>query len=580
MQEGKRQLKNYLSKAKNNNLNMIFFTNYYSNIYDLLVIKCSAERLDFHTITYITANSKKFLGEKPTKFLGVDLDEILPEPLQQFHKELWSPNIQCGNLLVKGRFLDVYVKNVDGYICPCKLAVRIDYNLVKGLSYVGYLNFNKTPEMNNPGMITDIDGKILNTTFNLSHIFEVGENIIEFNKELPTVYRSLNEVVSHKFDCYNFGRNFQNLAKDPELIDHFKNYVNWSAFKTIDFNVKGRIVRARIKIKDYLIFQLGKCLRFIEMNLYNLSSVSNCLPELQSVTENPQDQKVFIDMLKFYGHIGNDVVQEKKNISFDTKDTVLEATCFDLDKYGTHSSLFPKDKSINKINLSKLSITHRGNKDSSSRLLSEESHESFYQSKKNKESRFSERKIKPSERINSLGINYKSDQLIIKKEFLDNEGKNNAKKYFTENCQASPIIKKKALKLKKKVTIFEGKPGHDLNEDELDGSKKLIQCHEFQAKSLMKSCNEKKSNPTNTESVTSKDMTEKDSQKKICEKSSTKKEKVDVNKVFKIKKTVTMNDGTSRKSKFYKKNTRDDSENNFGYDDSFISNSDKESKSP
>jgi hypothetical protein len=157
---------------------------------DLLVIKVSSERVDHHTIKYVTSNSQKFLKWAPTRLLGNDLNQILPDPLTQYHSDLWKPNIQSGNLLRKSKMLDIYVKQYSGFITPAKFSVRIDSALSKGLSYVGFLNFNKSPEHNKSGMITTLDGAVTGITPDLQNLFTVGDSTFEINDELQKVYES------------------------------------------------------------------------------------------------------------------------------------------------------------------------------------------------------------------------------------------------------------------------------------------------------------------------------------------------------------------------------------------------------
>lgn len=86
--------------------------------------------------------------------------------------------------------LDIYVKQYSGFITPAKFSVRIDSALSKGLSYVGFLNFNKSPEHNKSGMITTIDGAVTGITQDLQNLFTVGDSTFEINDELQKVYES------------------------------------------------------------------------------------------------------------------------------------------------------------------------------------------------------------------------------------------------------------------------------------------------------------------------------------------------------------------------------------------------------
>lgn len=85
----------YITKRKNNNLNLVFFP-YHSSMNDLLVMKVSAERSDYHQIKYVTSNAFKRLGWTPLSLIGCDLNEILPEQVAKFHSYLWTPNKQTG----------------------------------------------------------------------------------------------------------------------------------------------------------------------------------------------------------------------------------------------------------------------------------------------------------------------------------------------------------------------------------------------------------------------------------------------------------------------------------------------------
>lgn len=63
---------------------------------DLMVVKVSAERNDYHVIKYITSNSARRLGWTPLTLIGFDLNVILPDTIANFHPELWKARNQTG----------------------------------------------------------------------------------------------------------------------------------------------------------------------------------------------------------------------------------------------------------------------------------------------------------------------------------------------------------------------------------------------------------------------------------------------------------------------------------------------------
>lgn len=167
----------------------------------------------------------------------------------------------------------MYVKLNNGYLYPISFAVRIDSDLINGLRYVGFINFNKSNEQKTLGLITDLEGKITGMTQDANNLFEIGSNICSTNNDIDSAYKSLNEIKKFKLDCKVFGKHFNKVIKDTNIMHHWTIKSKWSRSNIVDLQIGNSLVKARVKIKDYIVHQLRECIRMVEINFYNLHSV-------------------------------------------------------------------------------------------------------------------------------------------------------------------------------------------------------------------------------------------------------------------------------------------------------------------
>lgn len=80
------------------------------------------------------------------------------------------------------------------------------------------------------------------------------------------------------------------------MLEHWRVKFNWTQEKLIDLNIQGKVLKAKIKISDYIVYQVGQCLRFIELNFYHLNSSHT--DKVQSLV--PQDQKQLYNLFKYF----------------------------------------------------------------------------------------------------------------------------------------------------------------------------------------------------------------------------------------------------------------------------------------
>ena len=271
------------------------FFPYHGNMQDLLVMKVSAERSDYHQIKYVTSNSFKRLGWTPLSLIGYDLNAILPDQIAKFHSDLWKPSKQTGLLLNRNEMLDMYVKLANGFLSPMSFSVRFDSNLLEGVKYIGFLNFNKNLETKTPGLITRLDGTITGMTHDLKNLFEFGDNFGDCNVEIASAYASLNKIVDFKLKCKTFGKNFNKIIQDKEIMKHWSVKCNWSRSRIVEIRIGDKILRTRVKICDYIVHQMDECIRMVELNFYNLSNI------ILDHVQIPTAEKQLLDLMRFFG---------------------------------------------------------------------------------------------------------------------------------------------------------------------------------------------------------------------------------------------------------------------------------------
>lgn len=117
--EGKKCLRIYLLNYENSNLNKVFYNNFISTKNNMVVVRISSEKEDFHKINYISNECERYLGHIDKSLIGSDLDVILPNPIKNFHKNLLDPANITGNLISKNEGFKVFANHKNNNIVPC-----------------------------------------------------------------------------------------------------------------------------------------------------------------------------------------------------------------------------------------------------------------------------------------------------------------------------------------------------------------------------------------------------------------------------------------------------------------------------
>ena len=215
IRSGTKLLKFYSSYSQTNNLNKVFEIGP-QHLEELIVVKASSEKSDFHLITYITSNSDKYCGFKPSDLIGNNLSLIIPNAIAPLHNKLWRADVITGHLLGMPHMLNLYIKTIDGYIQPANLMIRCDTDCGRGLRYIAAINILKNINHFRSLMITDTDGIILDHTANLAEMMNVGKSFTVCNEDLNFAYKCLNRINDFDLSCSTFGRQFNNIIHDKE----------------------------------------------------------------------------------------------------------------------------------------------------------------------------------------------------------------------------------------------------------------------------------------------------------------------------------------------------------------------------
>ena len=98
------------------------------------------------------------------------------------------------------------------------------------------------------------------------------------------------------------------------MLEHWRVKFNWTQEKLIDLNIQGKVLKAKIKISDYIVYQVGKCLRFIELNFYHLNTSHT--DNVQSLVL--QDQKQLYNLFKYFKEYDEPSEYVEEDFCFET----------------------------------------------------------------------------------------------------------------------------------------------------------------------------------------------------------------------------------------------------------------------
>ena len=161
-------------------------------------------------IIYASPNFSSIFMYSSKEILSMVLDDLLPNYIQTFHKELINDAVKYSNIkyIFKNQ-VDSLLKNKNGVLINIKLFVKPVPNLSYGLIYYSYL---QKCETSNYIIILDKDFKIVGFTENqvtdypfiINNIFNLNNNIIGCH--IGTIIPDILCLLEYKNEEYQFSR--------------------------------------------------------------------------------------------------------------------------------------------------------------------------------------------------------------------------------------------------------------------------------------------------------------------------------------------------------------------------------------
>jgi len=178
-----------------------------------VVIGVSGEKETFHKVNLVSCNAWTYLKYSPQSLQDEDLSIIIPEPIRSRHKEMLSPKFSTCSLLESKKPLPLVAIDSRGLAVLCKLTVRINYYLGKGLQFIGGMDFITGD--NDDCLILVDEGLMISRVNNRSNkYFEAGVPIYKYNKNFKKIFKEMNQVAQYKL------RNSADMNIDSMLHDH------------------------------------------------------------------------------------------------------------------------------------------------------------------------------------------------------------------------------------------------------------------------------------------------------------------------------------------------------------------------
>ena len=215
--------------------------NLYYNLYmfDKSAVILIDGYLNFGKILYTTPNFSFLFMYNSKEIINSTIDELLPNTVQNFHKELVDDAVKYSNIKYKfKKSKTVLIKGKNGGLFSIKMYVKAMPNLSKGLIYINYMEKLKDNELI---FVLDKNFKISGFTeinssgneFTVNNNYTIPQSIIGYHigliipEILPFLDFKNNEFIMQKLDCSIKGNLYSNTkySKYETKIDNILNKI-------------------------------------------------------------------------------------------------------------------------------------------------------------------------------------------------------------------------------------------------------------------------------------------------------------------------------------------------------------------
>ena len=302
--------------------------------------------LTFEKILYATQNFSSLFMYNNKELINITIDDLLPNCIQVFHKELVDDAIKYSNLnYIYKRPKDSFIRNKNGDFFNINLFIKSVPNLNYGLIYYTYIQ--KVHE-DNFIIVIDKDLKIngytemsqVDSSFTLSNGFNLTPNILGYH--IGIFIPDILALIEYKNDQFDITK------KDYELKGYLYPVENLN-------NLKNRLDIILAKIKENKINE-NKIQGENENNMDNLNTeIKEMIRELSE--QNIKPFSIFYkiklysflnDKFKYYRiYIYNDIIANNENESIEKE--ILPYDESKIDHGIMKSNISKKSKNIKKI---------------------------------------------------------------------------------------------------------------------------------------------------------------------------------------------------------------------------------------
>lgn len=188
---------------------------------DKVVLTVSGEIMDFHKILTTSANCKLHLGYDPVSLISEDLSVLIPHPLKEVHSGMMSFKQSIGSVLEYKDTIPIVALDVDELAVLCRLSARINFQLDKGLQFIGCLDFS-TVKSSDCFFLVDKKGCITNTNLKAYRYFEPNMSLDSYSQTLPNLLKDMNRVAD--FVLHNEKLTPEQIMNDPRVYTNCKVY--------------------------------------------------------------------------------------------------------------------------------------------------------------------------------------------------------------------------------------------------------------------------------------------------------------------------------------------------------------------
>ena len=302
--------------------------------------------LTFGKILYATQNFSSLFMYNNKELINITIDDLLPNCIQVFHKELVDDAIKYSNLnYIYKRPKDSFIRNKNGGFFNINLFIKSVPNLNYGLIYYTYIQ--KVHE-DNFIIVIDKDLKIngytemsqAGSSFTLSNGFNLTPNILGYH--IGIFIPDILALIEYKNDQFDITK------KDYELKGYLYPVENLN-------NLKNRLDIILAKIKENKINE-NKIQGENENNMDNLNTeIKEMIRELSE--QNIKPFSIFYkiklysflnDKFKYYRiYIYNDIIANNENESIEKE--ILPYDESKIDHGIMKSNISKKSKNIKKI---------------------------------------------------------------------------------------------------------------------------------------------------------------------------------------------------------------------------------------